>query len=304
MERVYFKINEDRAKIAHSFVHMDTYKPNSKTHLYESYVDEVYNLVEKIKEVKPENYGTACVLAERYSRKMAEYFNKDIDITLRCPSMFIVGASNFPVKKKEKQLRSYEINNLKFKNLEKLYNRINNLLYNKGSIRIGDVNAIQRLEKKLKDLEESQTLMKEINKYYRKFKTLEGCPNLTEKMKQEINNSMSITNIDIPFARFSLTNNNNRIRDTKLRLESLKKEKSAGNKCLDNDYFKVLENKEIMRLQLFFDDIPDKEIRDILKSNAFKWSNRYKCWQRQLTNNARYSLKSVISQIKELKDIL
>lgn len=302
MGKVYYKINEDKAKLAHSFVHMDSYKPNSKTSLYESYVNNIYGIVAKIKEVNPEQYDKALILADRYSRKMAEYINKDIEITLRCPSVLITGAAKFPVRKKEKQIKAYELNELNFKNLENLYNRINGFLYCKPSIRIGDKDAVQKLEKKLKNLEESQVLMKEVNRYYRKYKTLDGCPNLTEKMKDDIKKSMVYSYKDIPFLEYALANNNHMIRNVKLRIENLKKEKAAGDQCSENDYFKVVENKEIMRLQLFFDEKPSSEIRSILKGNAFKWSNKNTCWQRQLTNNARYSLRSVIKQIQQLNN--
>ena len=44
------------------------------------------------------------------------------------------------------------------------------------------------------------------------------------------------------------------------------------------DAFKIVKNSELMRLQLFFDEIPDKEIRTILKHNGFKWSAKNKAW--------------------------
>lgn len=39
-----------------------------------------------------------------------------------------------------------------------------------------DPNAIQKLEDKLKELQELQDRMKAANAYYRKNKTLDGCP--------------------------------------------------------------------------------------------------------------------------------
>ena len=60
-----------------------------------------------------------------------------------------------------------------------------------------------------------------------------------------------------------------------------------------------------MRLQLFFDNKPEAEIRDILKKHGFKWSPKNSCWQRQLTNNAKYALSQVnynLCKIYKIKD--
>ena len=69
-----------------------------------------------------------------------------------------------------------------------------------------------------------------------------------------------------------------------------------------NDYFKVVQNVEDNRLQLFFDGKPDEAIRNILKSNAYKWSGRNGCWQRQLTDNARHSIKRVLKALEANKN--
>lgn len=52
-------------------------------------------------------------------------------------------------------------------------------------------------------------------------------------------------------------------------------------------YFDVVANEEANRLQLVnFEEFPTPERRGILKDNGFKWSARFKAWQRQLTENA------------------
>ena len=74
-----------------------------------------------------------------------------------------------------------------------------------------------------------------------------------------------------------------------------------GNTESENEYFRTVENAEIMRLQLFFDGKPEAEVRDILKKNGFRWSRKNNCWQRQLTDNARYSLERVKKELEALK---
>jgi hypothetical protein len=54
---------------------------------------------------------------------------------------------------------------------------------------------------------------------------------------------------------------------------------------------KVIHNLEVNRLQLLFPGKPESHMIAKLKSKGFKWSPRFKAWQRQLTPNAiRYGL--------------
>lgn len=91
-------------------------------------------------------------------------------------------------------------------------------------------------------------------------------------MKKAMSESWHLS--DAPFAGYQLSNNNAKIKNTKARLERLKKVKEAGTKETENDFFKVVENTELMRLQLFFDGKPDEETRDIVKKNMVSDGHR------------------------------
>ena len=67
---------------------------------------------------------------------------------------------------------------------------------------------------------------------------------------------------------------------------------------LDKLGITVRENVDLMRIQLFFDEKPTAEVRQVLKGWGFKWAPSSGCWQRQLTNNARYAVKQVIDRLK------
>ena len=106
MERVYFPINEKMAGHARSMWSFSDYKPGSTTEEYKAYVNEAYNLADEVA-AKDEKAGVrAYAVAERYSKRMAEYFNRDISINLMCPSVMISDPANFPVKKKNRQKAS------------------------------------------------------------------------------------------------------------------------------------------------------------------------------------------------------
>jgi len=63
--------------------------------------------------------------------------------------------------------------------------------------------------------------------------------------------------------------------------------------------FNVVRDVEDTRMNLFFDSIPDEQVRDILKTNGFKWAPSIQAWTRQLTPNAEYSLKRVLQQLAQ-----
>ena len=184
-----------------------------------------------------------------------------------------------------------------------MLNRIRSIGNGKGIIKSGDVDAVERLEKKLNGLKELQEKMKAANAYYRKNKTLDGCPVLTQEQIDSLKEKMQKDwhYEDKPFATYQLSNNNAEIHRIEGRLKKLRAAKTEGNTESENEYFRIVENTEIMRLQLFFDGKPEAEVRDILKKNGFRWSRKNNCWQRQLTDNARYSLQRVKKELEELK---
>lgn len=48
MERTYYTINENDAKTAHNMMSFREYNPGSKTAEYKRYVDQAYDLADKI----------------------------------------------------------------------------------------------------------------------------------------------------------------------------------------------------------------------------------------------------------------
>lgn len=65
----------------------------------------------------------------------------------------------------------------------------------------------------------------------------------------------------------------------------------------------VVKNYSEDRLQILFDEKPDHETISNLKHNGFRWSPRFKAWQRQLTSNAFYACARVIPvTVEQLKE--
>ena len=300
-ERIYYEINEQSARTAHEMMSMQEYKEGSKTREYRSLVDNAYDLAGQVEEKRPLQSERAYKLAERYSRKMAEYFNKDSAIGCRCPSVLISGAGNFPVKKKEKQVQAWENNHQFYQETQKLISKIKSILYGKDIIKSGDSDAVERLEEKLAGLKEDQERMKVANKFIRLKNVEKGNEGLTnmgysEKEIKELREPDFCGRVGYP--PYMLQNNNANIHRVEGRLRELKAAKERGSCEEENEYFRVIENTEIMRLQIFFDEKPDQDARNILKKNGFKWSPKNGCWQRQLTDNARHSLERIKKELK------
>ena len=153
--------------------------------------------------------------------------NKGYEIDARVPSILIAGGSNFPTRKKEKQNAARDSNYREWQDIQGLLDKIRST--GMGGISADDPQAVQKLEKKLESLEKSQETMKAVNAYYRKHKTLDGCPHLLpeqlEKLKADMASSWHLG--DKPFATWALSNNSAEIRRVKDRIKSLSQQKKS-----------------------------------------------------------------------------
>ena len=286
----YYTINEAAAKRAKDMNSFSDYKQGSATAEYRHYVDEAVQLAERQKQrVDPMYHEKIDSLLDTYARKLAANMNKGYEIDARVPSILIAGGSNFPTRKKEKQNAARDSNYREWQDIQGLLDKIRST--GMGGISADDPQAVQKLEKKLESLEKSQETMKAVNAYYRKHKTLDGCPHLSpeqlEKLKADMASSWHLE--DKPFATWALSNNSAEIRRVKDRIKSLSQQKEIGFVGWEFDGGKVEANTEANRLQIFFEDKPDEATREALKSNGFRWSPKAGAWQRQLTSNAYYA---------------
>lgn len=305
MERVYFEINEESARQAHNMMSFREYKAGSLTAEYRGYVNKAYDLADMVAEQKPDEAEKVYRIAEIYSKKMAGNLNKKSRIGCMCPSVMISGAGNFPVRKKEKQNAAADRNHQEWKEIQNLLDKIQKVGTGKEVIMSGDADAIEKLEKKLEGLKETQERMKAANRAIR-LKDAKKGDNLLKEMGY---NDIQIKELRTPdfcgrvgYPDYALTNNNANIHRVEGRLKRLKAAKMQENTEKENRYFRVVENTEIMRLQIFFDGKPETNVRDVLKSNGFRWSPRNGCWQRQLTDNAKYALKRILESLEGMEE--
>lgn len=113
-------------------------------------------------------------------------------------------------------------------------------------------------------------------------------PNAIEKLKDKLEyleKQKELIKADENHTGWQLQNIGARIRETKRRIARLEKLEEIEFKDIEFAGGKAIHNKEINRIQLLFDNIPDEEIRKTLFSRGFHWSRREKAWQREFNEN-------------------
>lgn len=283
----YYAINESAARHAKEAISFSDYRQGSATAEYRHMVDEAVKIAERQKSrVDPMHHEKIDRLLDTYCRKLAANMNHHNEILGRVPSVMIAGPSNFPVRKKEKQNAAMDSNMREWQDIQGLLDKIRST--GRGGISADDPDAVSKLQEKLDSLEQSQETMKAVNAYYRKHKTLDGCPYLSpqtlEKLKADMAQGWHLEGK--PFASWALSSNNAEIHRVKDRIESLTRKTDTPFTGWEFDGGKVEINKEENRLQIFFDDKPDADTRAELKSQGFRWAPSTEAWQRQLTDNA------------------
>lgn len=143
-------------------------------------------------------------------------------------------------------------------------NKIDNI-ENNNAISSDDPKAIERLDKKIQELEQYRI---EVKKGEHSTYTL-------QRISAEIR----------------------RLKDRKKELQELDELKFEE---ITFNGGKVIHNKEVNRIQILFDNKPDENIRNILKQNGFKWARTQGAWQRLFNKNGIRAMKYVIKQIQEI----
>ena len=268
------------------------YVEGSATAEYRKAVDQAASIAEQQKrKVDPIHHEKIDQLLDTYARKLAENTNKRNAIATRVPSILVAGGGNFPVRKKEKQNRADDAAMAEWRQIQGLLDKIRGT--GKGGISADDPEAVQKLKVKLKGLEQEQEKMKAVNAYYRKNKTLDGCPLLTleeiEKLKAAMARNWRAN--PKPYESYALTNNSAAIRQARSRIEELSKKAETEYEGWAFDGGEVKMDRQANRLQVFFDEKPDRDTCSAMRHSGFRWAPSVGAWQRQLTDNAIYAAK-------------
>lgn len=294
----YYEINEQTARRANDVNSMSDYRPGSATEEYRAAVDKAAALVQARKaKISPYYHDKLDALLDRYARRLADYYNAYYRNESACPSILVCGGSNFPVHKKQKQNARRESLWQEYKEIDAILDKIRSV--GTGAVDLTDPHARELLQDRLQQEQNALDYCKAANAYYRKHKTLRGYASLTDEQADAITDpeAFSIKLYGKPYGDFELSSLRGKIKRIQARLADLDKLQAAAQQPDNTTKFdggEIVRNAEENRLQILFDEIPDADTRDALKSNGFRWSPRNKAWQRQLTQNVEYAARRVL----------
>ena len=217
-------------------------------------------------------------------------------------------------KRMRLQAEKNELWNQKYDKLHKILEKIAKNkpedLYEEGDvIKSTDNNAMTKLQQKLKMLQDRKTMLKngvvaakeyQKNKDLSVFKKYNIDEETTKTIVNHIDKGGKPTEKDM-YNWFTMPYLNRDIKEVEKRIAILEKNQAKGTDEILIEGGKIVHNGEAQRLQIFFDGIPSKEVREALKSHAFKWAPTAKAWQRTLTENAKYAVNQYLIKTGILK---
>jgi len=238
--------------------------------------------------------GDPADYRDRYEAKFSAW----IAAKSRCFSSMITGPSKFPTRRAEKANNSEHNRYQEFDQFREKY--IARLKRNQRREARAASDPAAEMRAQVEHAEKMQTAMVASNKILRSKKTDAEKSALlmeigfSEKVATELLTPDWLKRTGFP--SYKLSNNNANIHRMRERLAELEKKATAETKETERpDGIRIVENTDDDRLQIFFPGKPAPEMITTLKSRAFKWSPSRGCWQRQLTENARYALKQILN---------
>lgn len=300
----YGSIDEETARNAHYCVHMGDYKPGSATASYRNSVNKAAQLVEQQKaRVSAFYHDKLDALLNSYARGLAAWTNDYNRNQASYPSQFIAGAGNYNMKKHNRQMAREDSLWEEYRQIEAILDKIRSI--GTGPVDLADPHAREMLTERLNSQRQMLEDAKTANAYYRKHKTLEGCPGLSEKNRAWLTrlgvfasgDGSPISLYGSPFPAYELASIRGKIERTEQRLAELDRREQQAAEPQTGTAFdggQIVRNIDLNRLQILFDAIPSADTRAALKQNGFRWSPKNQAWQRQLTDNAERAARQVL----------
>jgi hypothetical protein len=294
----YYEISEETARNAHYCVHMSDYKPGSATASYRNSVNKAAQMVEQQKaRVSAFYHDKLDALLNSYARRLAQWTNDYNRNQASYPSQFIAGAGNFNMRKHNRQMSREDSLWEEYRQIEAILDKIRSV--GTGPVDLADPHAREMLTERLNSQRQMLEDAKAANAYYRKHKTLAGCPGFTSEQVANLTdpNSFDIRVHGSPFPAYELSSIRGKIERTEQRLAELDRREQQAAEPQTGTAFdggQIVRNIDLNRLQILFDAIPDADTRAALKQNGFRWSPKNQAWQRQLTDNAERAARQVL----------
>lgn len=260
-----------------------------------------------------DNRAELTAALENYRVKYIELLNAYLYSHSNVMSTMIAGPANFPSARNRKRSewadnhRNRWLDWIKAQ-LDRLDKRFNPAAIARAAyvVRIGEADAVERMQAKITEAEERQAFMKAVNKIAKsrkkgytddeKVADLQAEFGISERAAREVM-TPNVFGV-VGFETYQLSNNNANIRRMKGRLIELERLAEATAVSRDiADGVTYEECPEDGRVRLRFPDKPNAEIRALLKRNGFRWSPSNGAWQRVLNSNGKSAVRSVTAAI-------
>ena len=237
---------------------------------------------------------------EDYRQRYERHFVAWLHAKSNCLSSMITGPSGFPVRRAEKANASERRRSEEFTGFrERYFARIER---DRRRDARAALEPIADMERKINVAQRNQEAMKAANKIIgKKLPDAEKVAQLGATMCIPEGKALELLQPDfcgrVGFPSYLLTNNLANIKRMQGRLAELRRKAASDTReTVRPDGIRIVANVEADRLQIFFPDKPSHQAIQNLKSRGWRWSPTNGCWQRQLTQNARWSLKEVLPQ--------
>ena len=254
-------------------------------------------LTADIAELQSDSNVSAESIAD-YSARYERYFAAYLGAKGRCISSMITGPARFPTNKAEKANRSernhYEI----FREWRK---RAKAAIVRKAQPVKTFVSELDRYKAELTAMQANHIKMKEGNKIISKAN--KSGEDITQYLIDTFGVSPHMVGYTMKFG-FYLQNNNANMKRVELRIKELeaKEQRREVNPITKYtfDGGEMLLNYEVDRIQIMFATRPTKDELTAWKAkglNTFNWSPSANAWQRKITSNAWYCVKSMLPNL-------
>lgn len=304
-------INESLAKSSLENYSFSDYKPGSATAEYNAKVSEAREKIEKAKQrVSAEGKERLDNLLARYARQLADWTNKHNLNGSGHVSQMIAGPANYNMRKHEKFVNRESKLWEEYSEITNIDHKIYTIVNGDKIIKSDDANAIEKLQAKLKNLQDSQEMMKAANKVVKNKKTTQA-EKLEELIKIGFTEKIAKETLTpdcfgtIGFASYSLSNNNATISATKKRIEHLERlakiaevtpQIEIETESADENGVRIVDNIELQRIQILFPDKPSTECRTELKKNGFRWAPSANAWQSYRSYHATEKAQAIVNK--------
>jgi hypothetical protein len=164
--------------------------------------------------------------------------------------------------------------------------------YKNNAISASDPQAVEKLAEKLRGCEQLQETMKAVNAHWRKTGTCQGAPGITDTQADKLDAKVRNATVSWekqPFSDYDLKNNYGEMNRLKKRIAQIAHNREVGFSGWEFEGGRAEANTKLNRLQLIFDERPDKDKHSALRHAGFVYSHTNGAYQRQLNDGAIYA---------------